>query len=315
MFRTALIGYGKMGRNHARVMSGMANVDLIGIFDPYISETDIPAGLRLYEKFDELLMESIDYCVIATPTTSHAEYALKAISRGINVLIEKPITDNHSSALEIEKKAIAKNIKVGVGLIERFNPALQEIKKLSIEDLIGELYQISSIRQGPKPNQVVDIGVLKDLVTHDLDITTWITKSHFLKLSSELYARSNSDFEDIANLFGRLEKGVLTVNQANWLSPIKIRSFTFIGEKGMLIADLLNQELILHKTGTTRNQYEPFIQQKGFTEGEVLKFAISKVEPLLKEHEAFQDFILGKPSDIATLAEAIYIVKIIDNLN
>jgi predicted dehydrogenase len=295
-------------------MSGMANVDLVGIYDPYIVERDISAGINLYDNFDDLLMESIDYCVIATPTTSHAQYALKAINRGVHVLIEKPVTDKHASALEIEKIAVAKKIKVGVGLIERFNPTLQEIKRMSMDDLIGELYQISSTRQGPKPIQVFDVGVLKDLATHDLDITTWITKSHFIQLRSELFAKNGSHFEDIANLFGRLEKNVLTVNQVNWLSPAKIRSFSFIGEKGMLIADLLNQELTLHKTGSTQNQYEPFIQQKGFTEGEVLKFAISKVEPLLKEHEAFQDFILGKPSDIATLSEAIYIVKLIEDL-
>jgi len=314
MFRTALIGYGKMGRNHARVMSGMANIELIGVFDPFTKETDIPPGINFYEKIDDLLTKAIDYCVIATPTTSHAQYAFKAISHGINCLIEKPITDNYASALQIEELAIAGDIKVGVGLIERFNPALQEIKKISLYKLIGDLHQISSIRQGPRPNQVLDVGVLKDLATHDLDLETWITKSKFVTLASELLTNKNNHFEDIANLIGRLEKNVLTVNQVNWLSPVKIRNFTFTGEKGMLVADLLNQELILHKTGITRNQHELFIQQKGFTEGEVLKFAIDKVEPLLKEHEAFQDLILGRESDIATVSEAIYIVKVIEDL-
>lgn len=164
--RAGIIGYGVMGRNHARVLSTLDNVDFVGIVDPIEFDKKITQsyGVPIFREVSELVAQKIDYAVIAVPTEKHKEVAIQLLNENINCLIEKPVTVDVDSALEIKKIAESKSLIVGVGHIERYNSAIQVLKsKLSAGEL-GEIYQISTRRQGPFSDRISDVGVVRDLV-------------------------------------------------------------------------------------------------------------------------------------------------------
>ena len=167
--RAALIGLGAMGKNHARVLKSLPGVDLVAVFDPAVAEGSLE--VPLVSSFEELISLKPDYCVIATPTFTHEELAIKLASKGINIFIEKPISVSADSASRIIAAVTEKGLIGGVGHIERFNAALVEAKRRINLGELGDVYQISTRRLGPFPARITDVGVTIDLATHDIDLT------------------------------------------------------------------------------------------------------------------------------------------------
>ena len=139
--RVGVIGVGAMGKNHARLYSELPGVELLGVSD--VNETLAASvaqsyGCKPFADYNDLLKEDLDGLSIAVPTTLHKQVALDAIQKGINVLMEKPIADTVENADEIIKAAREKGVKLMVGHVERFNPAIIKLKELIDNGLLGD---------------------------------------------------------------------------------------------------------------------------------------------------------------------------------
>jgi predicted dehydrogenase len=302
-----------MGKNHLRVLSSLEHVDLVGVADPMSLEAiSRDSSYGTYEDYKQLLSQSLDYCVIAAPTGSHKEIALYALERGINCLIEKPVAVDYKEAVFIQDVATDKGLVVGIGHIERYNSAIRELKKRLLAQELGQIYQISIRRQGPFPARIADVGVVKDLATHDIDLAMWLSESKFKDVNGQTAFRSGRKHEDLVSINGQLQNDAVVNLLVNWLSPLKERSVTVTGEKGAFVVDTLNSDLTFYENGSHEVSQDSYLHFKGVKQGNVTTYAFDKPEPLRVEHENFRDKLLGKDSDIATLREGIETVRVAD---
>ncbi len=308
--RVGLVGLGSMGKNHARILSGLDGVDFLGIVETNPNGVKAFMKVPIYENLSELITRELDYCVISTPTYLHKDIALQFLESGVNLLIEKPVAIDYLSSLEIQHAAIRNNLVVGIGHIERCNPAINELKMRLLEGQLGQIYQVSVSRQGPYPNRISDVGVVLDLSTHDIDIVTWITGEKFNFISAHSLSRSNGKNEDIVAITGLLTGGIIANILVNWINPLKERSIRIIGERGTFEVDLLNSDLTFYENGLIQIHREELLHFKGPTQGNVYKYAFEKPEPLLVEHENFRDSLLGISNQIVTIGEGIEIMKV-----
>jgi predicted dehydrogenase len=310
--RTAVIGLGMMGANHARVLSNLDGVELIAVADPQGDAQKVLPQIRVLNSVDEVIKLGVDYCVISAPTAFHEEIALQLIANKIHFLVEKPIADTYASAVRIRDAAKTANVIGAVGHIERFNSALQEARKRVLAGELGTIYQVATRRQGPFPSRISDVGVVKDLATHDIDLTSWITGKKYLQVSANAAFRSGREHEDLISVSGLLEDSIVVSHLVNWLSPLKERKIIITGEKGTFVADTLRADLTFYENGKIEISQSELAHFRGVTQGDVHILAFEKPEPLVVEHQNFRDAALGKPSNIVSLEEGTTTVKIAD---
>jgi len=304
MLRAGLVGLGVMGRHHARVLRSLDGVELVGVYDPAPALPDQIDGTPVYRDLSALLDLGLDYCVVAAPTVFHLELGTELAGRGIHALIEKPVASDTASADALCTLFEAAGLVGGVGHIERFNPALQAMRRRLEDGLIGEIFQIATRRQGPFPGRIADVGVVKDLATHDIDLTAWVSQQDYVSVNARTTHRSGREHEDMVIAIATLSGGTIASHTVNWLSPFKERTTVVTGEKGALVADTLTADLTLHQNGVIESQWDRVSTFRGVTEGDVTRFALVRKEPLLAEHEAFRDAVLtGETSGIVTLRE------------
>ena len=310
--RTAIIGLGMMGANHARVLSNLEGVDLVAVADPQGDAQKVLPSYKVLKSVDEVIKLGVDYCVISAPTAFHEAIASQLIASGIHFLVEKPIADSYASAVKIRDSAKSAKVIGAVGHIERFNSALQEARKRVLAGELGTIYQVATRRQGPFPSRISDVGVVKDLATHDIDLTSWITGKKYLQVSANAAFRSGREHEDLISVSGLLEDSIVVSHLVNWLSPLKERKIIITGEKGTFVADTLRADLTFYENGKIEISQSELAHFRGVTQGDVHILAFEKPEPLIVEHQNFRDAVLGKPSNIVTLEEGATTVKIAD---
>jgi predicted dehydrogenase len=308
--KVGIIGLGVMGRNHARVISELENHELVGLVDPLEELKKTSQYGNLLGSLSELIALNPDYCVIAAPTAHHTEIASSLCLANINMIIEKPLAQNLAAANLILESAKSSRSKIAIGHIERFNAAAQLAKLKIGEGLLGEIYQITTSRQGPFPSRIADVGVTLDLATHDIDLTSWLLESPYRSVSAQATFRTGREHEDLVSVTGELANGVVTNHLVNWLSPYKERSTVILGEKGALRIDTLNSDLIFYKNGVNTTGQSSIEHFQGVMQGEVVKFAFDKPEPLKTEHLVFTDYIQGKNSIIASMSDGFETVKV-----
>lgn len=313
--RAGLVGLGMMGRHHLRLLNQIDGVDFVGIHDPALVGQGDVNGHRVYNKLTDLIAAGIDYCVVAAPTAYHLSLGLELAAAGVHALIEKPVAPTHVEATQLVDAFRSAGLVGGVGHIERFNPALHAMRQKLEEGLLGEIYQISTRRQGPFPARIADVGVVKDLATHDIDLTAWVAQSPYKNVSARTTHRSGRSHEDMVVAVGTLENGTIVNHVVNWLSPFKERNTTVIGDKGALVADTLTADLTYYENGHVKSDWDSIQSFRGVSEGDVVRFALNKVEPLLTEHLAFRDAVkTGDQSHIVTLADGLAAVHIADQM-
>jgi len=310
--RTAIIGLGMMGTNHARVLSNLEGVELVAVADPQGDAQKVLPQIKVLNSVDEVIKLGVDYCVISAPTAFHEEIASQLIANGIHFLVEKPIADTYASAVKIRDAAKAAKVIGAVGHIERFNSALQEARRRVLAGELGTIYQVATRRQGPFPSRISDVGVVKDLATHDIDLTSWITGKKYLQVSANAAFRSGREHEDLISVSGLLEDSIVVSHLVNWLSPLKERKIIITGEKGTFVADTLRADLTFYENGKIEILQSELAHFRGVTQGDVHILAFEKPEPLIVEHQNFRDAVLGKPSNIVSLEEGTTTVKIAD---
>ena len=307
--RAGLIGLGMMGANHARVLSSLDGVELVGVIDPVAESPLHLPNLPRVDSVSDLIAQGLNYCVVSAPTAYHRELALELAAAGVHALIEKPLTVDVESALLLQQAFESAGLIGAVGHIERYNASLQQARTRIANGDLGEIYQISTRRQGPFPGRISDVGVILDLATHDIDLTAWVAQQSYTRVSAQTAHRSGRPHEDLVAVTGQLADGTVTNHLVNWLSPLKERVTTITGEKGAFVADTITADLTLFRNGVVPT--DPGLARfRGVREGDMTRFAFPKPEPLRVEHENFRDAVLGLDADIVTLAQAASTVAV-----
>ena len=281
--KIAVIGCGFWGWNHLRVLSEIPNAELVAASD--IDEERLKMvkkkyGIKTYTNYKELLKkERLDAVTICTPSITHYQVAIETIEAEKNLLVEKPMTTTIEDGMRLIQAAEKRGLKLLVGHIERYNPGVQRVKELIDHGRIGEIVLISSRRVSRWPIRIGDVGVVKDLAIHDLDIVRYIVK----KEPTEIYAVAGSlrhRYEDYAHIILKFNGTPTAFIEANWLTPRKIRELVVTGSEGMIILNYITQEIRIHDSECT---YIP---------------ATKYGEPLKNELQHFVNVVLGKEEPI-----------------
>lgn len=310
--RFGLVGIGMMGRNHARVLNAIDGIDLVAVADPAGDAHGVGGGATILSSVAEMIEHGIDAAVVATPTSYHLAAGLELAAAGVHTLIEKPLATDSAECEQLVAAFEGAGLVNAVGHIERCNPALRALRaRLEAGDL-GDIYQVATRRQGPFPNRIADVGVVKDLATHDIDLTAWVIQSPYALVSAQTAHKSGRPHEDLISVTAKMQDGTIVSHLVNWLSPLKERMTVVTGEKGAFVADTLHGDLSFHENGLVATEWEQVSSFRGVSEGNSTRFAIPKPEPLRVQHENFRDAVLGTSTDIITMREGLATVAVAD---
>ena len=296
MIKAAVIGAGHMGSNHVRVYAGMEAVKLVAVADPDEASSRKATHsyrLNLYTDYRRMLdNEKPDVVSLAVPTAHHAEVAREVIGRGVNLLIEKPLASTLAQGQHLLEIAKRNRVKLMVGHIERFNPAIIEIKRRLDKQKLGRVFQIHARRLGPFPDRIQDVGVVLDLATHDIDVMHYLLGSEVERVYAEFERKAHGSCEDLLSGLLRFRNGVIGVLDVNWLTPTKVRQLAVLGEGGMYLVDYLTQDVYWYKNSSVTESRDTLSLFRGVWEGDMVKAHVQKKEPLRAELESFVAAVL-----------------------
>jgi UDP-N-acetylglucosamine 3-dehydrogenase len=285
VLRAGVIGLGSMGQHHARVWASLSGVELVAVADPRqdvlqraLSAT---AAQGHTNAMDMLRDERLDVVSVAAPTSLHCQLTVAALRAGAHVLVEKPIAADREEAHVMMDAAAESERLLTVGHVERFNPAIVELRRRLAAGELGRVFEIRAERLGPFPDRIRDVGVVVDLAPHDLDVMRFLLGSNPVRVYAETEQRIHTDHEDLFAGVMKFEDGTVGLLDINWLTPTKQRRLTVTGERGMFVADYLAQELTFYANSSDGS----------VSAGPAEACPIEHREPLLVELEAFADAI------------------------
>jgi predicted dehydrogenase len=281
-----------MGTNHVRVYQEMTGVELVAVVDENQAVAEqvgrmfrVPAYSNYLQMVERERPEALTASV---PTSAHCAVVKELLRAGCHVLVEKPIANTSKEAEQMLRLAERMGRVLMVGHIERFNPAVIELKRLLDSGELGRVYQIYARRLGPFPPRIKDVGVVTDLATHDLDIMRYLTGSEVIRVFAEAKRELHLTQEDLFAGILRFQNGTIGLLEINWLTPTKIRELFVTGEKGMFRVDYINQDLFFYENAATHGgEWMPPSLMGGVSVGNMIQYAIQKKEPLRAELEAF----------------------------
>ena len=220
-----------------------------------------------------------------------------------HVLLEKPIASTEEEAREIIACAEKNKVKLMIGHIERFNPAIIELKKRLCE--LGEIYKIDVQRIGPFPGRITDVGVIVDLSVHDIDVINYLLNHHPTRLYAEAQQKLHPHHEDSVTALLRYGNEVTATLTVDYLSPTKIRQIQVFGKKGMFKVNYLDQELYFYENpGYSVDSWDTVV------EGDMRKINIPKKEPLAAEIDSFLSCIQGNSEPSVSGDHGLQVLKI-----
>jgi UDP-N-acetylglucosamine 3-dehydrogenase len=300
--RVAVIGTGAMGKNHIRCLKELPFVKLTAVADPSPATLNGAKGtVPVYETCEDLLAtQAIDAAIVAAPTSCHFRIGKLLLEASVPTLIEKPLAASSSEALGLLELSRAKRTLLMVGHIERYNPAVVAAKRCIDGGILGDVVSISARRVGLAPPAVQNgNNVILDMAVHDLDVITWL----FGRLPITVLARAGhatghtaDDYADILMSFG-VSSGLI---QANWLTPVRIRTLTITGTEAYAELDYVAQSLKIyrHKAFSGTASYEDLRTLAGQIQAQDI--AIEREEPLKGELRNFLDALRGIAPPVAT---------------
>lgn len=295
-----------MGQNHVRVLSTLRQVRLVGVADADGSRANEIAGtygVPAYADFRRLLSE-VDIVTVATPTVTHCEVGLAALDAGVHLLMEKPLASTPAEAEQLCARAEAQGLKLQVGHIERFNPAVRELPAI----LAGERLLAVSARRLSPTVRIIDVDVVLDLMIHDLDIVCHLVGEAPVYVDAiGASVRGNGVDHAMAHLvFPGDVVGQLTASRT---TAQKVRTLDAVVEGAHIELDYVSRELVINRettVGDLRSGNHVGYRQEGVLE----KVFVPNVEPLRLEQEAFAKCVLEDSPSPASGAEGLRAVEL-----
>ncbi|QQG44091.1 MAG: Gfo/Idh/MocA family oxidoreductase [Candidatus Roizmanbacteria bacterium] len=308
--KTAVIGAGNMGKNHARVYSEISQ--LVGIAD-ILPEIGRPLAEKFktnyYKDYRELIeKEKPEALSVVVPTKFHKDITIDCLRKKIPVLVEKPIASSFNEGLEMLEKAKESKTFLMVGHIERFNPAVIELKKIIKEKRLGMIISLLAVRVGISPPSFPSSDVSIELAIHDIDVFNYLLDEfpHTKKIIKHQIFKKN--ISDSASLL--LEyKNASGLIQTNWITPIKMRKLYVTGTDGFIELDYILQKLTLYDKIMQIKPDGDFFELISLSEGVKKEIFISKKEPLKEE---IRDFLRNRNMpDISNVMPALKALEVL----
>ncbi len=312
--RVGVLGIGSMGRHHVRNARALEGFDLVAVADPSGDRFGVAGDLEVLDSVDALIDAGLDAAIVAVPTVYHEEAALKLAEAGVHTLVEKPLSASVESGELIANAFKQAGLIGAVGYVERCNPALLEMRRRLREGQLGRIYQVVTRRQSPFPARIADVGVVKDLATHDVDLAAWLADSSYELVFAQTAHQSGREHEDMVVVSGRFGNGILASHLVNWLTPFKERVTVVTGEHGALVADTALGDLTFYENGDLPVQWDQVAAFRGVSEGQVTRYAFQKLEPLAVEQANFRDAILGRANDHVSMDQGLAALKVVEGI-
>jgi UDP-N-acetylglucosamine 3-dehydrogenase len=287
------IGTGGWGKNHTRVLSELGVLVAVCDADSKKSkEYGEKYSVNHYESLDKLLIsEEFDGAFVVTPTSTHTEIAKKLLEAKKHVFVEKPMTYKSEDGDRLAKLAEKNKVILTCGYIERFNPAVDIVKKIVKEKKFGELVMLEFHRENRMPLHIKDVGIIYDTSVHDIDTANWL----FDDMPQVVFARAGRikhEHEDFASIMLGYKNDKVAIISSNWITPKRVRKFNAVCTDAIISSDFITQEIIVEKSENSET-----IQNE-------------KQEPLLLEIQSFLGAIEGKNELIVKSQQAVNVTKI-----
>ena len=302
----SLIGVGRMGQFHLNVVSQINQINLSGIYDAdenHLNEISQKHNIRKFNSLDEAI-DNADAVIIASPTMYHFEIAKKAVEKGKHVLVEKPMTETYTQALELEEIVKQKNVILQVGHVERFNGAVQEL-----HHIIEKPYLIEARRLAPFTPRITDVGVVFDIMIHDLDIVTSLVKKPIIRFSAS-GKRIRTKNEDIASALLEFEDSTIATISASRVTQEKIRTLAISTEEAYFILDYATQDITIHRQAASQSNIKTSVGINYKQESIIERVFIHRDNPLKLEDEHFANCILGKDKRFVSIEDDVNTIKL-----
>jgi UDP-N-acetylglucosamine 3-dehydrogenase len=283
--KLAVIGTGGWGKNHVRVLNDLGVLCAVCDSDEnrtrYISKK---YKVNCYSNLKDLLEKEhgLDACLVCTPTKTHFSVTQEIIKHRINVFVEKPLSFSSIECEELTKLSKQFKVILTCGYIERFNPAIQDLKHIIEENTYGDLLMMEFHRENRMPLHIKDVGIIYDTSVHDIDTALFIFNSR----PTVVFARSGKKFhssEDFATIMLGFENQKVAIIASNWITPKKVRRFSAVCSEGIISGDFITQEIKIddeNKTLIPRRRFqEPLtLELENFLQslsGKITKFLVT----------------------------------------
>jgi UDP-N-acetylglucosamine 3-dehydrogenase len=261
--KLAVIGTGGWGKNHVRVLNDLGVLKAVCDSDRNrIEPISTKYKVNCYFNLEDLLAQEqdLDGCLICTPTKTHFPIAQEIIKHKINVFVEKPLSFSSVECEELSRLSKQHKVILTTGYIERFNPAIQNLKHIIEENTYGELLMMEFHRENRMPLHIKDVGIIYDTSVHDIDTALFIFNSK----PTVVFARSGKKFhssEDFATIMLGFQNQKVAIIASNWITPKKVRRFSAVCSEGIVTGDFITQEIKIDDENKTviprRNFQEP----------------------------------------------------------
>ena len=304
MLKVGVLGAGHLGKIHLKLLDKSKKYLLIGFYDPDIANSESVAkefNYNYFEKLDDLI-DAVDVIDIVTPTISHYNCAIKAISKGKHIFIEKPITNSLEEAEHIRLLVSENNLRGQVGHVERFNPAFKAVKSEIKNPMFIETHRLAEFNP-----RGTDVPVVLDLMIHDIDIILSVVKSKVLSVQASGISVI-SETPDIANARIEFENGCVANLTASRISLKNMRKTRFFQKDAYISVDFLDKktEVVKMKNAPEFPGDFDMILQNAEGQKKQIYFENPEITPnnaILDELESFADAIENNTKPIVTLRD------------
>ncbi|MGA7370667.1 MAG: Gfo/Idh/MocA family oxidoreductase [Nitrososphaeraceae archaeon] len=290
----AVIGVGGWGKNHARVLNNLGALRAVCDMDVKRgTEISDRYDVNYYTSLDQLLQkeQELDACFICTPTKSHYQLSSKIINRGIHLFVEKPLSFSSKECEDLAGLARNKKVILTAGYIERYNPVVQEFKRIIQSKKYGEPLMMEFHRENRMPVHITDVGIIYDTSVHDIDTAMYLFDSKpivvFARTGKKFHA-----FEDFATIMLGFEDQRVAIIASNWITPKRVRKFSAVCTDGIITGDFISQEIRIDDMDATT------IPRREFR------------EPLSVEITSFLDRVAGTHNVYDTLVSSIEATRV-----
>lgn len=319
--RTAVIGAGKMGRLHSRIYSQMDQVELVAIVDTQLEKAQqltVEYGGTAYQNHSEIL-DKVDAVTVAVPTEFHADVTRPFLARRIPVMVEKPLAENLTEAKRMLQLARDNNCILQVGYSERFNPVVQAMRRLNFTPRFMEAHRIS-----PYTFRSTDVGVVLDMMIHDIDIVVSLAQSKVKDIAA-VGVNVLSQHEDIANvrlLFANGCVANLTASRLALKTERKIRVFSdqaylsldYLRKTGTMISKTANIDMVQLLRQQSRDGQIDLLNADWAKMVNVETLDIDDREPLRLEQEAFVQAVVDQTRPQVSAEDAVTAMELADRI-
>jgi UDP-N-acetylglucosamine 3-dehydrogenase len=294
--KIAVIGVGGWGKNHVRVLHNMGVLEAVcDLSADRAKEIAKKYDTKFYSSIKDLFSNEreLNACLVCTPTKSHLSVVREAIQNGCHVFVEKPLSFSTKECEEMTDLSKKAKVILTCGYVERFNPAVQDLKKIIQKQTYGDLLMMEFHRENRMPLHIKDVGVIYDTSVHDIDTAMFL----FGKGAKMVFARAGKKFhlfEDFATIMLGFEDQKVAIIASNWVTPKKVRTFSAVCTEGTVNGDFITQEIRINHADATviprRQQFQ---------------------EPLVLELQSFIEVIEGKRKQpVVTSEEATNVTKV-----